>query len=243
VRSFAPHYSAASYRQLLSAMMSPLLERAAGASGPPMTNAEAVAFVRAWWLLSTDGMVPADRSNIAAQFAARAYGWNPPQRTYLRRDALQARGGYPSDLVSDLALWAREIATQLDARGDQPPPGIAVNREAFADPTVAAWVKAELLKDGYDAAFKMPVGTCKDTKTGKQRFPLPPCDDKGRGPLVGVDARGRPVFAPCDAPGACEPVLVDDPITVLVEQTLLPLAAMVAAVWLLTRDTRRSRRS
>jgi hypothetical protein len=243
VRTFAPHYTAASYRKLLAAMMAPLLERAGGAEGPPMTNAEAVAFVRAWWLLSTDGMVPSSRSNIAAQLAARAYGWNPPKREYLRRDALQARGGYPADLVVDVERWASEVATELDARGDQPPPGIAINREAFNDPTVAAWVKTELLKDGYDAAFKMPVGTCRDKKTGKQRFPLPPCDSKGRGPLVGVDGRGRSVFAPCDSAGDCDPVLVDDPITVLVEHTLLPLAAMVAAVWLMTRDTRRSRRS
>ncbi len=74
-------------------------------------------------------------------------------------------------------------------------------------------------------APRVPLGTCRDTKTGKSRVPRPPCDKNGKGPLIGYDRKGNPIHQPCDRKGECEPEAVSEPVSSLVRTAGLVLLA------------------
>lgn len=150
--SWRPFYSASTWSTLWLQMHATMSERAsknarrssADVTAPPLTNAEAVAFVRVWRGATTsDGP-------LGYQFAARAYGWNPPTSDTLRTDAKQAAAAYPD--VADLWKWAHGIAEELDARNLGVPASVAPNRDTFGDPTFYGDVRARLQGDGARAA-------------------------------------------------------------------------------------------
>jgi len=231
--TWRPVYTASTWSTLWAGMHDTMASRAPGVDAPPLTNAEAVAFIREWRDVSHSG------SPLWFQFAAVAYGWNPQKRDTLTVNSKQAARWYP--LVADLWQWARGIARELDERHDSQPPRIAVDRGTFTDPVFLGNVRARLMEDGATAAFKIPSGACRDTSSGKTRYPRAPCDKNGRGPLIGYK-NGRAVYAPCDKPGDCESEYFDDPITVAIDR-VSTLLLMVGAVWLFTRPTRRGRRN
>jgi len=230
--TWRPVYTASRWSTLLDGMRATMTERAPGAPGPPLTNAEAVAFIREWRDVSHAS------SSLWWQFAAVAYGWSPTSDA-LNTGAQQAGRWYAPTLAPDLWRWAEGIASELDARADGQPPRIAVDKDTFADPVFFGNVRARLVEDGARATFKIPSGFCVD-KSGRKRTPQAPCDKRGRGPLVGFK-NGKPIYAPCDKPGDCSPEFFDDPITVAVDR-VSTLLLVVGAVWLFTRPTRRSRR-
>lgn len=130
--------------------------------GPPMTNAEVVAWVRVWRGVSTSA------GELWAQFAARAYGWNQPTGNRLNRSAAAAAAWHPTDDVVDVWEWSKGIATELDARGDQPPPSLAPNLSTWSDPVFQGEVMAALAQDGITVTF----GNGKPT-TSPKREPAP----------------------------------------------------------------------
>lgn len=238
-RTFAPVYTASTWLTAWQQMHKTMAARApANAPGPPMTNAEVLAFVWEWHLLD------ASKDTTWAQYAARAYGWSPPTRTYLRRDVAWGKRLYPTVAADDIDTvdvwsWSKGIARDLDTRTDTPPPRVSVNKDAFADPVVSGIVKATLASDGLDAKFKVPLPTCKDKKTGKRRIPYPPCDASGRRRVP--DGRGGLVDVKCDKPGDCDVDMVDDPITAA-ENSVMSLVLILGAMWLFTRKPRRRQR-
>jgi len=154
---------------------------------------------------------PSGGKTLWAQFAAVAYGWTP-ERDQLVRSSAQGDAAYimPSEVFS----WAESIARELDERADVPP-RISVNNDTWSDPTFYGAVRSQLQQDGARASFKIPLPTCRDKKTGKVRFPRPG-----------------------DNKNTCEPVIVDDPVTV-VGNHLSILLLVLGAVWLLTaKDSR-----
>lgn len=219
--SWRPVYTASKWVTLLDGMRGTLRDRG---DADAMTNREAVAFIREW------ANVSASPGNLFAQFAAVAYGWDP-QRDTLNKSAAQGDRWYP--LTPDVFSWASSIARELDDRADQPP-RISPNKDTWTDPMWYGSIRFQLQQDGARANWKIPLPSCRDKKTGKNRSPLPPCDSKGRGPLLGYDRSGRPVFGQCDKPGDCEPVLLDDPVTFAGNQ-LVTLLLVLGAVWLLTQ--------
>lgn len=239
VRTFRPVYTASRWATVWRGMFTDLADRSHNAPGPPMSNAEAVAFVRAW---RDAGKRAGNRSPLWAQYAARAYGWSPPARTYLRRDDAQGAAAFPTVAADDIDavdLWSygKDIAGTLDT-ANVPDARIDVDSQSFRDPVFAGEVRAALQAEGFDAAFKVPLPGCRDKKTGKMRTPYLPCDKNGKRRIP--DGRGGLVEAKCDKPGDCEPVMVDDPVTATAK-SVWPLVLIVGAVWLLTRQ--RSRRS
>lgn len=154
--TFAPLYGASTWTTLVASMRVPLAARK-----QPMTNAEAVALIREWHGVSGSS------SALAFQFAAHAYGWDPPSSDTLRTDAKQAARAYPS--ADMLWRWVGGIAAELDARNDAlvrdgkapQPARIAVDRDSFTDPTFYGAVRAYLTSEGARAsvapAKRMPV--------------------------------------------------------------------------------------
>jgi hypothetical protein len=233
--SWRPVYTASKWETVWQGMRDTITSRSKGRSAA-LTNAEACAFVNEWRLVASDDA----RAQLWWQFAAVAYGWSP-ERDELDASKEQAARLFPLQLTEDVWEWARQLALALDALNDGQPPRISPDREMFFNPVFLGSVRARLLDDNARATFKIPLPVCRDKKTKKLRHPLPACDKNGRGPLVGHDRRGRPIYAPCDKPGDCTPVAVDDPITV-VGSHVSTLLLVLGAVWLLTRPTRRSRR-
>ena len=203
-----------------------------GTIAPGLTNAEAVSLIRGFRLAA------ATRFALWYAYAAVAYGWDPPDNDAL--DASVARAGLPYSNDICVALWMElyRVAKVLDHDG------VAARLDLdIADFSEVGWislVRQQLQAEGADALFKIPTGTCTDKKTKRRRFPRFPCDKDGKllNPITGKRD------LPCDSPGDCPPDMVDDPLTALGKK-LLPLAAVLVALWLLTRDTkpRRRRRS
>jgi hypothetical protein len=200
-----------------------------GTAAPRVTNAEAVQLVRAFNGIAKDARL----FPLWDQYAALAYGWDPPARDTLDNSAPRGARSYNGDVGVALWLELHAVCKQLDSAqvpADLPMP------DDFADPAFMGAVQASLQRDGASATFKIPTGRCIDSKTGKGRLPRIPCDKDGkrRDPITGVEVE-------CDTPATCKPELVDDPLTALVK-SLWPLALVVGAVWLLTRQPRRARR-
>lgn len=200
----------------------------AGCPAPRLTNAEAVRLIRAY----KAAIVGTSASwSLWYQFAAIAYGWDPPEVDELDASSVRADASYVPDVC--VALWMAlfDLTKQLDRGGS--PAQLTLDGD-FAEASWLADVRGHLRGDGAEATFKIPTPFCRDKKTGKNRTPYPPCDTKD--PLT-----GRP-WLKCDSPGDCEPVMVDDPLTTLLNK-LLPYALMAGALWLMTRDKpRRVRR-
>jgi hypothetical protein len=244
-RTFSPLYVNTSWHSLYRQMVGMAMDRASSIrqrvpgyseAGPPLSNAEAVALIREWHLVANTPQA------AWAHLAAVAYGWNGEPSGSLRRDEAQARAPYPTDSAPDLWQWVSDIADDLDRDPSQPSARISVDRDTFTDAVFQAQVITDLKQDGIDAAFKIPLPACKDKKTGKSRVPRIPCDKNGKGPrdpMTGAEL-------PCDKPGDCTPVIVDDPITKVGNDlgTLATIALLIGASWLLfDNQPKRRRRS
>lgn len=203
--AFAPVYTAKTWRELSTKM------RSARGKKPPLTNSEAVALIDEWRLVAR-----VDPAPVWYQLAAHAYGWDPPRVVAMANTSKQAARSYM--LPAALWGWVDTVAADLDEHrgaGD-PPPRISIDRDKFASPTFYGDVRARLAEDGVlDVQAKVPLPTCRDTKTGKLRFPRPG-----------------------DTSKTCTPTIVDDPLTAAAN-SFWSLAFMVGALWLLARDTRR----
>lgn len=148
--TFRPLYGSSTWTTLVEAMRLPLANRK-----QPMTNAEAVALIREWRNVSESS------GTLAYQFAAHAYGWDPPTSDKLVTNARQAARAYPSPDM--LWRWVAGIATELDARNDAliregktpQPARIAVDRDSFTDPTFYGAVRSHLTSEG--ARAKIPA--------------------------------------------------------------------------------------
>jgi hypothetical protein len=198
-----------------------------GMTAPGLTNAQAIQLIRAYHSAARAAF------SLWAQYAALAYGWDPPDGDTL--DATVRRGGLSYGADACVALWLElyRLTRELDA--GESDVRLTLD-DGFSDADFVADVRRELQQDGADAYFRIPIGTCTDKLTGRQRFPLPPCDARGefRDPYTGVKVR-------CDKPGDCEPTLVDDPVTYIANK-LVPIALVLGALWLITRPTRRQPR-
>jgi hypothetical protein len=184
-----------------------------GTIAPRLTNAEAVALVRAWKSAATAARFP-----LWYQFAAAAYGWDPPDNDTFNTSAKQAARLYETEINVQLWLALHRLALDLDDTAE--PPRLDFDGALFDDVMVVASVRARLQEDGAEAAFKIPIPACRDKKTGRMRFPR----------------RG-------DKPGDCDVVLIDDPIT-YIGKNLGAAALILGLVWLLAQDNkpRRQRR-
>lgn len=143
--TWRPYYSATTWQALWAQMHATMADRTGrNATYPPLSNAEAVQFVRVWRGATTsDG-------TLWYQLAAAAYGWDPPRAT-MRVDAKQAAATYP--LARELWDWSKGIAVELDARAlPMPDASLAPNKATFGDPTFYGEVRAHLLGDGADPA-------------------------------------------------------------------------------------------
>jgi hypothetical protein len=207
-----------------------------GMTAPRITNGEAVQLITAFHSAARDAFA------LWAQYAAVAYGWDPPDNDELDASVGRAARAYAADLTVALWLELRRLTQLLDARMLS---GQSANDDGarldlggqFSDPAFVASVREHLQSDGADALFKIPTPFCTDKRTGERRWPRPPCgkDGKLRDPFTGADIA-------CDKPGDCDALLLDDPITAVVK-SLLPLALVVGALWLITRPTDKPRRS
>lgn len=199
----------------------------AGTKAPRLTNVEAVKLIRAYRaaVVGTSTMF-----QLWAQYAAIAYGWDPPSTDALDASPLQADASYVPDVCVALWMELHRITLDLDRSGS-----IATLEldGGFADAEWLADLRSVLRADGADAQFKIPMPFCRDKRTGRSRVPRPPCDT--RDPLT-----GKP-WGKCDEPGDCEAVMVDDPVTALVK-SLWPLALVVGALWLLSQPSEQPRR-
>ena len=152
-----------------SAVVASLWKRAQDARGldtvedgtaPTLSNADAVAIVIAWREAASSSRFP-----LWYQFAAVAYGWDPPENDTFNPS--QGAELYPSDVNIELWREMNRQATEMDADGHAGNPRVAFNGDAFDDVNTVAFVRAALLSDGAEAAFKIPIPACKDPKTGK----------------------------------------------------------------------------
>ena len=200
----------------------------AGTPAPRITNGEAVQLVRAFRVAAGSAF------SLWYQYAAVAYGWDPPSNDSLDASSPQADRAYQSDIT--VALWMElyRLAKQLDVDGVEA--ALALEND-FSDAVFIASVRDNLAGDGADAQFKLPTGTCTDKRTGRQRWPKAPCDDNGefRDPFTGARLA-------CDKPGDCTPTMVDDPITAGLK-SLFPVALVVVAIWFFSKPSRQPRRS
>ena len=150
--TFAPLYTGSTWATVANAMRA-----AIGNRKPPLTNAEAVSLVREW------SMVANGASTLAMQFAAAAYGWDPPKVDALRTDAKQATRSY--SMTDALWRWVGGIADELDARGGGTA-HITVNRDTWSDPTFLGAVRAALVQDGAKAPVVKPAPKPKQSDSG-----------------------------------------------------------------------------
>jgi hypothetical protein len=198
-----------------------------GTVAPRLTNEEAAQLVR--------GFHEVARSfPLWDQYAAVAYGWDPPDRDALDASAPRASRSYNTEVGVALWLALNRVCADLDAAKVEPSLKLAGD---FADATFLTEVQDVLKADGAEATFKIPTGACIDKKTGARRMPRPPCgkDGKLKDPFTGVEIQ-------CDTAESCPPEFIDDPITHAIK-SLWPLALMVGALWLITRDSKPTRRA
>lgn len=172
-------------------------------STPPLSNAEVVAIVFG---------VLADMGGASAwplwyQYAAAAYGWDPPRRDSL--DVSRARGVAPYDAALTLALWDEldRLVTEADA-DRRPTPRLDLDA-VFTDAVVAGNVRAALQADGAAASLSLP---------------MPPCRDE-QGRPTGATLRREGATWTCKRPAMVGP-----------SDSILPLVLVVGALWLLASD-------
>jgi hypothetical protein len=209
-----------------------------GTLAPRLTNRDAAALVRAW---SSNAAATTARFPLWYQFAAIAYGWAHDNDT-LNTSAKQADALYPTELAKELWLTLHRLELDLDDEGVSNPRLEFDN--GWADPMWLAMLRGELQQDGAQAQFKIPTGFCIDTKTGRRRVPRPKCDSKGQGPINPIDPTGPRL--PCDKPGDCKSIDIDDPITGIgkkLGKDFAKLAIVVAVAWIVWKETTRQRRT
>jgi hypothetical protein len=241
-------YTASKWSTVLDAVWTDALKRGRqvtedGTISPPLTNQEAVALIsgtRALAAMTSDGFP------LWAQYAAVAYDWDA-RRDRFATSVRQMGLMYPADI--GVGLWSEvmHVFNQLEAERQDVPARLDINRDTFQTLAFVQDMARDLKQDGARASAKQPFPACRDKKTGKLRFPRPPCAKDGKGPIIGINPRdGSPIRAPCDKPGDCETVTVDpirDPITA-VGKSLLPLVVGGLFVWwLISPNPRRRRRS
>lgn len=205
---------------------------------PILTNGDAVTLIRAWSDAATRPRFP-----LGYQFAAVAYGWNGAKRDTLTITARQRDALYPTEIGKELWLAMMRLANDLDDEAVTNPK-LTPDAASWSDPIWLAGLRTELQQDGAEAAFKIPTGMCRDKQTGRSRVPRPKCDAQGRGPINPIDPTGPRL--PCDKPGDCTSIDIDDPITGIRKALTKDFAtlAMVAFVaWIVWKETTRQRRT
>lgn len=181
-----------------------------------LTNADAVALIQAWLSAVPDAR---KRFPLWYQFAAIAYGWSV-ERDKLDTSAARGARLYPTAAAQELWRATSELSLALDAEG-VPSPRLETDGR-FDDLVFAGSVAAALREDGAEASWVIGFGGCKgpDGKPSKPR----------RNPDTGK--------------WECEPVPVEDPVTVGKRKAtgFATVAALVFALWLLDSKPRRRRR-
>jgi len=190
-----------------------------GTVAPVMTNREALALIAA---LRVVAAMTSEGFPLWYQFAAVAYGWNPTTDTF---DVSQKQADrlYPADDATELQLAMQRLTTALDRERSDVDARLELDDNGFFDILVQGDVRRALLEDGATVAFKIPVPSCKDPKTGRPT--------------------GKPQRDPKTGKWTCEPVLVDDPVTAVGKPLtrLIVFAGVVAGIVLITRSARRRR--
>jgi len=236
------HYGASRWETVFGALFDDVLRRRGkqltedGTISPALTNQEAVALIAAFRALA---VMTRDGFPLWAQYAGVAYDFG---RGPLRFNTSLKQMGrmYPADI--GVGLWSEglHIFASLEKERPDVPSQFDVDADTFQSLAFVNDVKRDLQADAdkITASKKIPFPACRDKKTGKLRFPRPPCDKDGKGPIEPVTGRRMP----CDKRGDCDPVVVDDPITA-VGKSLVPLVVGgVILWWLLAPNTRRRRR-
>lgn len=187
-----------------------------GATAPAWTNRQALSIVA--------GMRAAARPVMSwplwYQFAAAAYGWDPATGELDASDE-RAEGAYPAGAAVQLVAELRRIAEALDAVRY---PELRVELpESWGGAELVADMTAALRDDGAQVAFKIPLPTCRDPRTGKP---------------------ARPVRDPADGRWKCPGgvVTIDDPITAIIKslsKAAVPAALILIAYAAITNKRRR----
>ena len=189
---------------------------------PRLTNRDAVSLVTAWRAPAATARAP---FRLWYQYAAAAYGWEQAGDA-MQVDDDRAAQPYPDEYTGSLWAALYQLADELEARSGESPSVSTV--DVWADPDKIATLHSELAADGERAEllFKQPTPVCRDTRTGKLRFP-----------------------APRDKPGDCTPVVQDDPITAIgrklvdvLGKPLLLVGAVYVGLTVLGRKRARRRR-
>jgi hypothetical protein len=198
---------------------------------PITTNEDAIVLIRAW----IDGNAAGrQRFPLWYQFAAVAYGWSP-KRDKLDASTKQGDRLYPTEIAKELWLAMFRLSGDLDDEKVTRPK--LVTDSDFGDPVFVAGLRTELQQDGAQAQFKIPTGMCKDAKTGRARVPRPKCDANGQGPINPLDPRGPRL--PCDKPGDCTSIDIDDPITGIgkaLKKDVATFAILALVAWFVLKD-------
>ena len=211
-----------------------------GTTVPRLTNAEALTVALAW------RDAAGARFPLWDQFAAVAYGWNPPARDVIDSSAKRHDGLYPLDTGNELWLSTSSLADDLDAEG-VPDPRLDL-ADRFNDGVSQAKVAASLRADGARAKFSIPTGVCRDDKTRKTRPPKVECVSQATGRRQAPRFVNGLPYCPAGfkleakCPPGTHPIVIDDPLTALIK-TLLPIALILVALGVIRTETpRRSRR-
>lgn len=189
---------------------------------PRVSSEDVVALLMAW-----AAAVPASRMTprwrlLWYQLGAYAYAWNPTTGAMTSTPAQGARI-LPDDVAVDLWVMLDELAVALDAEGE-PNPRLAMDGR-FDDVVFRGEVMRALDGDGASVNFQIPLPACKHPKTGKPSYPR-------KDPKTGR--------------WTCDPVTVDDPITVVKKKAdnLVSLVLLIVGAWVLfDNQPRRHRRS
>jgi len=166
--AFPPFVTSSRWSTSWDALRSSAHRRNGSVSGvPKLRNREAVTLAMAWV-----GAAGARAFPLWYQFAAAAYGWNPPRRDALVTSLKRSESWYPDSVTRDLWNVTQSLAGSMDAER-VPSPRLDLV-PAFADPVVVARVGAALREDGSVGA-STPTGLCRDDVTEKTRAPELEC--------------------------------------------------------------------
>lgn len=241
-----PVVTASSWRTLATSVWNQaqrargLVRDSRGTVAPKLTNREAASLVEA---MRAAAPMTSAGFPLWYHFAAASYGWLVNKDRF-DTSAAQADRMYPADLSVELQLALSGLASDLDAERATVPPRLELDPSAFDDPLFRGDVLQALRDDHATVSTKIPLPACRDRKTGKVRVPLPPCGPDGTGPVNPLDPKGPRL--PCDKPGDCAPIVVDDPITAVgssIGKLLLLAVAAFGVYKVLGSKARRSRRS
>lgn len=171
-----------------------------GVVAPKLTNREAASIIDAMRAIAptTERKFP-----LWYQFAAVVYGWDP-ENDKIDISSAQADRFYEPDAAVELFVALQTMVFDLDDERAGTEPRVELDQGAFDDRIFQGEVVSALRADGAKAQAIIPQ--CKDKKSGKKRFPRPPCDKDGKGPKGRDPITGVEIELPCDNPGDCEPI-------------------------------------